>query len=70
MQSRRGQSDVQHDINISLKRTYSPIHLFSYSPRKRAAFTLAEILITLGIIGVVAAMTMPVLFAKYQHRVL
>ena len=65
-----GQSDVQHDINISLKRTYSPIHLFSYSLRKRAAFTLAEVLITLGIIGVVAAMTMPVLFAKYQHRVL
>ena len=51
------------------KRTYSPIHLFTYSPRKRAAFTLAEVLITLGIIGVVAAMTMPSLIqnTKRQH---
>lgn len=29
-------------------------------------FTLAEVLITLGIIGVVAAMTMPSLITKYQ----
>lgn len=33
-------------------------------------FTLAEVLVTLGIIGVVAAMTMPVLIGKYQHFVL
>ncbi len=33
------------------------------------AFTLAEVLITLGIIGVVAAMTMPVLYANYQKEV-
>ena len=32
---------------------------------KRPAFTLAEVLITLGIIGVVAAMTMPSLVANY-----
>ena len=31
-----------------------------------AAFTLAEVLITLGIIGVVAAMTMPTLIANYK----
>lgn len=37
---------------------------------RRAAFTLAEVLITLGIIGVVAAMTMPVLIHKYQMRAL
>ena len=35
-----------------------------------AAFTLAEVLITLGIIGVVAAMTMPMLMAKYRAKVL
>ena len=35
---------------------------------KRNGFTLAEILITLGIIGVVAAMTMPVLFNKTQNK--
>ena len=34
----------------------------------RHAFTLAEVLITLGIIGVVAAMTMPTLIAKYQKK--
>lgn len=32
------------------------------------AFTLAEVLITLGIIGIVAAMTMPVLIAQHQKK--
>lgn len=36
----------------------------------KKAFTLAEVLITLGIIGVVAAMTMPVLTGKTNDRVL
>ncbi len=34
----------------------------------KVAFTLAEVLITLGIIGVVAAMTIPTLIADYQDR--
>ena len=34
----------------------------------RKAFTLAEVLITLGIIGVVAAMTLPTLITNYQKR--
>ena len=34
----------------------------------KKAFTLAEILITLGIIGVVAAMTMPVLIENYKKK--
>ncbi len=33
------------------------------------AFTLAEVLITLGIIGIVAAMTMPTLIQKNEERV-
>lgn len=33
---------------------------------KKSAFTLAEVLITLGIIGIIAAMTLPVLTAKWQ----
>ena len=33
------------------------------------AFTLAEVLITLGIIGIVAAMTMPVLIQKNRANV-
>ena len=60
---------VQHGGNNFPKRTYSLINLFSYSPRKRCAFTLAEVLITLGVIGIVAAMTMPSLIANYQKKV-
>ena len=37
--------------------------------KRKAAFTLAEVLITLGIIGVIAAMTLPVLIADYQKKV-
>ncbi|MBP7211474.1 type II secretion system protein [bacterium] len=36
--------------------------------RKYLAFTLAEVLITLGIIGIVAAMTIPTLSQKTQER--
>lgn len=34
----------------------------------RIAFTLAEVLITLGIIGVVAALTIPTLIANYKEK--
>ena len=34
----------------------------------RKAFTMAEVLITLGIIGVVAAMTLPTVIGKYQEH--
>ncbi len=40
------------------------------SLKQRVAFTLAEVLITLGVIGVVAALTMPSLIANYQKKVL
>ena len=36
----------------------------------KKAFTLAEVLITMGVIGVVAALTIPSLSANYQKRVL
>ena len=45
-------------INLS---TYRLINF-----KKKSAFTLAEVLITLGIIGVVAAMTIPTLMTKIQ----
>ncbi len=35
---------------------------------KNKAFTLAEVLITLGIIGIVAAMTIPTLISNYQKN--
>ena len=43
---------------------YSPIAL-----KTKAAFTLAEVLITLGIIGVVAAMTLPAFISNVQGRI-
>ena len=35
---------------------------------RRFAFTLAEVLITLGIIGVIAAMTIPGLITNFKKR--
>ena len=46
--------------------TQSLNHLFTC---KRPAFTLAEVLITLGVIGVVAAVTLPTLLTNIQDRV-
>lgn len=37
--------------------------------KKDFAFTLAEVLITLGIIGIIAALTLPSLIAKHQEKV-
>ena len=73
---------VQHDRNFGslckvlhdkyVSKAHSK-HLFTYSlinllTSKKAAFTLAEVLITLAIIGIVAAMTIPTLVANYQTR--
>lgn len=44
------------------------IPLPDFTKTRKAAFTLAEVLITLGIIGIVAALTMPSLIAKYQEK--
>ena len=38
--------------------------------RKKVAFTLAEVLITLGVIGVVASLTMPTLIQNHKEKVL
>ena len=40
-----------------------------FDSHRKIAFTLAEVLITLGIIGVVAAMTLPTLIQKNNNRV-
>lgn len=51
-------------FNIGFKHIY----LKNLSAEKNLAFTLAEVLITLGIIGVVAAMTIPTLMANSQKE--
>ena len=43
-------------------------HFTSHFSRKRIAFTLAEVLITLGIIGIIAALTLPSLIQKYKEK--
>ncbi len=55
-------------LDPSLKRTYRPNVLTSYR-LKKSAFTLAEVLVTLGIIGVVSAMTVPTLMQNHQRKV-
>lgn len=44
-------------------------HITMLDNVRKCAFTLAEVLITLGIIGVVAAMTLPALMGKYRENV-
>ena len=57
--------------NESIAQTHSINHTTHFTHLvtfHKAAFTLAEVLITLAIIGVVAAMTIPSLVQKYQER--
>ncbi len=65
MRSMPSQSNKKKGINAMKQK---PFIYTNHSP-KRKAFTLAEVLITLGIIGVVAAITMPVLISNVQDRV-
>ena len=44
-------------------------HVDTCDGKRKIAFTLAEVLITLGIIGVVAVMTMPAIIANIQDHV-
>ena len=45
-----------------------PYCLSNLVSSKKAAFTLAEVLITLGIIGIVAAMTIPTLITNHRNK--
>ena len=73
---------VAHDRNNNVKNSSSlTVHSslnnetnFSrftshFSLPQPLAFTLAEVLITLGIIGIIAAMTFPIMITKYQKQV-
>ena len=54
--------------HFSLKKT-GATHVAHWDNSRKIAFTLAEVLITLGIIGVVAAMTIPTLMANHRKKV-
>ena len=57
---------VQHDRSGSEAHSKHNPHATN---AKRAAFTLAEVLITLAIIGIVAALTIPTLISNYRKNV-
>ncbi len=60
-------STLSQRERVNNRKTGLPRSLRSLAMTK-AAFTLAEVLITLGIIGVVAALTLPNLIANYQKK--
>ena len=64
-------SKLNNKLNsFSIKAKFERYHLTRGKiENKKVAFTLAEVLITLGIIGVVAAITMPTLIHNYQKQV-
>lgn len=47
---------------------YSYLHLNTYGGFMKKGFTLAEVLITLGIIGVIAAITIPTIITKTRNK--
>ena len=53
----------------SVKSKDSSVVSLPLNDGRRYAFTLAEVLITIGIIGVVAAITIPTLITNYQKKV-
>ena len=68
--SRMPRTTFRHsDGSQSLSMQVNSIWHLWHQKSCKAAFTMAEVLITLGIIGIVAAMTMPMLLAKYQKQV-
>ncbi|MBR1425375.1 type II secretion system protein [bacterium] len=65
--STTGVNETSNGLFPSLAREGLRVGLFP--ARGKAAFTLAEVLITLAIIGVVAALTLPTLIAKVNEKV-
>jgi len=60
--------EVTEDLGLNELKGNSPYPPFRKGDKK-VAFTLAEVLVTLGIIGVVAAMTIPMLAKNYQFYI-
>jgi len=56
--------------DLKIKHGFTLAEVFSVHPKdgRKQAFTLAEVLITLGIIGVVAAMTLPTLISNHRKK--
>ena len=66
---RGNMKDFNTFTNVNAKESFPPLGGgLGRGGNKKFAFTLAEVLITLGVIGVVAAMTMPTLIQNYQKH--
>ena len=66
--SKESRYDIESSCKTQVAGAAATLPKRTYLPSKRAAFTLAEVLITIGIIGIVAAMTMPSLIANYRKK--
>ena len=70
----RGQSESLGKITLTRKGRFAPqddVFKWYFTPHfslRKAGFTLAEVLITLGIIGVVAALTLPTVVQNYRNQ--
>ena len=65
----RGAGEASKPLSIFASKSVS-CRISKSDLHKKSAFTLAEVLITLSIIGVVTALTIPTLITKYQDKVL
>ena len=61
------QNDVRRKFAFTLAE--GATHVDNSNNKRRFAFTLAEVLVTLGIIGVVAVLTVPNVISSYQKKV-
>ena len=61
------QQKQPNNLTTFLETNHSPLTIH-HSLKRKTAFTLAEVLITLGIIGVVAALTLPSVINKYKAK--
>ena len=61
------QNDVRRRFAFTLAE--GATHVDNSNNKRKFAFTLAEVLVTLGIIGVVAVLTVPNIISSYQKKV-
>ena len=71
MNTNSGEGSIQTLTTMRSSRRFAPQDdmILNDSSLRKAAFTLAEVLITLGIIGIVAALTLPAFISNVQGRI-
>lgn len=55
---------TNHRVNVTCPPPLKCIN----SPKFSKSFTLSEVLITLGVIGIMAALTLPTVISKYKRK--